>query len=84
MPYADPDREAECQARWRAAHPEYWRGRARRTVMPVPVSRYQVLEEDLAQQRVVFALSHRRADDPDAYRLRERRWIQATVWEAPA
>ena len=76
MPYSDPDREAEYQAAWRAAHPGYWRGRRR--IRPLPVSRYQALDEDLAQQRELHRLSRRAEDDPDAYRRRERQWIQAT------
>ena len=83
MPYSDPDREAECQARWRAAHPDYWRGRRRTAALP-PVSRYQALDEDLRQQAALFALSRRRADDPAVYRTRERRWIQVTIAELPA
>ena len=78
MPWADPEKNAEAVRRWRARHPGYWRAypRERRTV-----SLYRMLDEDVAQQRELYRLSRRKADDPNVYRARERQWIQAaTFW----
>jgi hypothetical protein len=79
MPWADPEKNAEAVRRWRARNPGYWRNSTRARDEP-PLSRHQVLNEDLAQQAELFRLSRRKDDDPKAYRLRERRWISSTVW----
>jgi len=78
MPWADPEKNAEAVRRWRAAHPGY-AGRYARSCS-LTVSRYACLDEDLAQQVELHRISRRREDDPKAYRLRERRWIQATAY----
>lgn len=76
MPNKDPDKEAEYQARWRAAHPDYHRLRGDRKAARLPViSRTQALREDLAQQRELARLSRRAADKPEAVRKREMQWI---------
>ena len=81
MPWADPEKNAAAGARWRAAHPGYWR-RYYRPPRAARISRYAVLDEDVAQQAALFRLSRRKADDPGAYRRRERQWIQATdFWD---
>lgn len=82
MPWADPDKNAEAVRRWRVAHPGYWRKYAAgKPLTQPPVSLYQALEEDLAQQRELYRLSRRKADDPVEYRRRERAWIAATtIW----
>lgn len=77
MPWADPERNAEAVRRWRAAHPGYWR-RYDRASRVGTVSRYAVLDEDILQQGALYMLSRCASDDPSTYRLRERRWIQAT------
>jgi hypothetical protein len=79
MPWADPEKNAEAVRRWRARNPGYWR-RSNRARDEPPISRYQALSEDLTQQGELFRLSRRKADDPQAYRLRERRWIAATAF----
>jgi len=78
MPWADPEKNAEAVRRWRTRNPGYWRNSAR--TRELPISRHQVLDEDLAQQAELYRLSRRKADHPTAYRQRERRWINATVW----
>jgi hypothetical protein len=79
MPWADPARNAAAVVRWRQEHPGYWRRYERRPAAAT-VSRYAVLDEDLAQQRALYSLSRRRDEDPAVYRQRERRWIQATAF----
>lgn len=44
----------------------------------VPLQRQQLLDEDIAQQRVLHKLSRRKADDPLEYAKREKRWIRFT------
>ena len=80
MPWADPERNAEAVRRWRAAHPGYSRRYDRRRVPTI--SRYAVLDEDLAQQEALHRLSRRKCDEPSAFRARERQWIQATAFWA--
>jgi hypothetical protein len=76
MPWADPERNAEAVRRWRAAHPGYSSRYAHSRTLSI--SRYRVLDEDVAQQCALYKLSRRRDDCPEAYRRRERRWIQTT------
>lgn len=46
----------------------------------VPFSREQLLDQDLIQQRALYKLSRRKADDPESYELRERRWLRITYF----
>lgn len=78
MPWADPEKNEQAVRNWRAAHPGY-SSRYDRTRIET-VSRYALLDEDLKQQRVLYGMSHRKDEHPEAYRQRERQWIQATAF----
>ena len=78
MPWSDPEKNAAAVRRWRAANPGYWRRYDRHRNLTV--SRYAVLDEDVAQQAELHRLSRRKADDAEEYRHRERRWIQETAF----
>lgn len=82
MPYADPERERAYQAAWWASHPGY-RARNPETVLP-PIRRQSVLDEDVAQARVLAELEGRRIGRQraqqrlDDWIAAERRWIRLT------
>ena len=71
------ERRAEYSASWRARNPEYNRrwNRAHPRTRALTVSRSSVLKQDIAQQACLAALSHKAADDAEAYGARERHWI---------
>lgn len=82
MPYADPERAAAYnRERWRTHGRQY---RSARTAAAPPVSRQQVLEEDIAQQQELARLEARRLGGTWAQRrfadwLRnERQWIRVS------
>ena len=83
MPHADPDAAAAYRAGWEARNPG-WRARyADRRRLP-PVSRQQVLDQDIAQQGELARLEgrligHQRAQARLLEWVRtERRWIRNT------
>lgn len=83
MPHADPDEAAAYRAAWEARNPGWRRRYADRRREP-PISRQQVLDEDLAQQRELAKLEgrrigHRRAGERlKEWIVGERRWIRVT------
>jgi hypothetical protein len=44
----------------------------------LPIRQHEALKEDLAQQRELFRLSRRKADDPELYKRREMTFIRLT------
>lgn len=44
-----------------------------------PLRQHEVLREDIAQQQILFKLSRRKADCPDAYKRREMAFVRLTV-----
>ena len=82
MPYADPqENERRIRQLWRERGRQY---RANRTPPPPPMSRHQVLDEDVAQAEALAELEGRRIGQAralerlKAYVAGERRWIRLT------
>jgi hypothetical protein len=82
MPYADPERAAAYnRERWRTHGAAY---RAARPAALPPLSRQQVLDEDIRQEQALAALEGRRvgrrraAERFEDWLAAERRWIRVS------
>lgn len=84
MPHADPEVAAAYRAQWEKRNPGWRRRYADGHHRENPVSRLQVLDQDVAQQRELMKLEarhigHRRAEELlKQWIAAERRWIRVT------